>query len=56
MHSLADLSLAQRELSTSFQSLVCDDLTDMLVTLEQACSMYPDDDRYLGMAIDYLAL
>lgn len=56
MRSLADLSLAQRELSASFQSLVRDDLTDALATLERACAMYPDDDRYLGMAIDYFAL
>ncbi len=56
MHSLANLSLAQRELSASFQSLVCDDLTNVLVTLERACLMYLDDDHYLGMAIDYFAL
>ncbi len=56
MHSLADLSLTQHELSASFQSLVCEDLTDALATLERACAMYPDDDRYLGMAIDYFAL
>ncbi len=45
-----------RSRSASFQSLVRDDLTDALATLERACAMYPDDDRYLGMAIDYFAL
>lgn len=56
MHSLADLSLAQCELSTSFQSLVRDDLSNVLATLERACAMYPDDNRYLGMVIDYFTL
>ncbi len=56
MRSLADLLLAQRKLSASFQSLVRDNLTDVLATLEWACAMYPDDGCYLGMAIDYFAL
>ncbi len=33
-----------------------DDLTDVLATLEWACSMHPDNDHYLGMEIDYFAL